>query len=87
MGGYLNLTGKILLAQMAASLAAKVLGLGAEHGGGIPDTLSLSQHTIDTLELAASTNMRGVFDRALDVADVPNNRSARDGLWKAYRSR
>ena len=85
MGHHLNLTGKILLAEVAASLGSKMLGLGAEHGGG--DSLSLSQHTIDTLELAASTNMRGVFDRALDEADVPNNRSTRDALWKAYRSR
>jgi hypothetical protein len=83
MGGYLNLTGKILLAQMAASLGAKMLGIGEVNGG---EALNLDQRTIDTLELAASVNMRGVFDRALDDADVPDNRATRDALWKHYRS-
>jgi hypothetical protein len=83
MGGYLNLTGKILLAQMATSLGAKMLGIGEGNGG---EALDLDQRTIDTLELAASVNMRGVFDRALDDADVPDNRATRDALWKHYRS-
>lgn len=82
MGSYLNFTGKILLAQLAASLGSKMLGLGDDPSAG-----DLDQRTRDTLELAAATNMRGVFDRALTDADVPNTRELRDALWKAYRNR
>ena len=86
MAGYLNLTGRILLAELGASLGAKLLGLGG-HGAGCGDKLHLDQRTIDTLEMHAMTNMRGGFDRALDDAGVPDTRAVRDALWKSYRSR
>lgn len=83
MGGYLNLTGKILLAELGLAAGAKMLGI---LGGSSSSPLRLDSRTIDALEIAAMINTRGSFDRALDDAGVTDS-TTRDALWKHYRSR
>lgn len=84
MGGYLNLTGKLLLAELGLAAGAKVFNL--IKGSTSNSELRLDSRTIDALELAAMINTRGSFDRALDEAGVTNS-AIRNSLWKAYRSR
>lgn len=83
MGGYLNLTGKILLAELGLAAGAKMLGI---LGGNSNSPLRLDSRTIDALEIAALINTHGSFDRALDEAGVTDS-ATRNSLWKHYRSR
>ena len=83
MGGYLHLTGKILLAELGLAAGAKMLGI---LGGNSSSPLRLDSRTIDALEIAAMINTRGSFDRALDDAGVTDS-TTRNSLWKHYRSR
>lgn len=85
MSMYINLTGKMLLASLAAWGAGKAFESYSSNSPSnkIPsaEDLGLPEHLYDSLRSSIFTGDRAGFIRTLDGAGAPTNMEFRSNLW------
>lgn len=84
MSMYVNLTGKMLLASLAAWAGGKALQSYADRPSNkIPtaDEIGLPQNIYDSLRSSIFTGDRAAFIRTLDASGAPTDMEFRSNLW------